>query len=233
MTLNSSLSAIIRAQDAQATIVPLVSRLLEVLPELTTRFDVVIVDDGSRDATVETAHELGLLYPQVHLVAHPSAWGPAAAMRSGLAHSAGHIVMYQDSARNLDATGLARLWRAIRVCDAAWTRYPSGTRDSKALGATAPEPIMGVQMIRRRPLEAWRDAAGEQDWIGFLIENGYRCHELAPVRQAAAAAEATWKGSAQLERTPRDRSLTAQTAEFSGARRPNYLERLKHFALGE
>ena len=38
--------------------------LLEVLPELTPRWDVLVMDNGSTDATVEVAHELVGRYPQ-------------------------------------------------------------------------------------------------------------------------------------------------------------------------
>jgi glycosyltransferase involved in cell wall biosynthesis len=41
-----------------------VGEILELASELTTRFGVVIIDDGSTDATFEVAEELAAQYPQ-------------------------------------------------------------------------------------------------------------------------------------------------------------------------
>ena len=56
----------------------------------------LIIDDGSNDATNEVAHELTRLFPQVRLFRHELPLGQEAAIRTGLAHSRGEMVVLRD-----------------------------------------------------------------------------------------------------------------------------------------
>jgi hypothetical protein len=204
-------------RNRQSSISPLVSHLLEVLPDLTPRFDVVVIDDGSNDATGEIAHDLALLYPQVFVVAHPAPWGPSASMRSGLLHSSADTVLYRSESCRLGWGCLEPLWQAVRTHDVAVAR----AADDPLNG----EP--GLQMIRRQALDAWRRDADDDNWQAYLVGRHYRCVELALDRPTRLA--------------PRGRSIHLPGAGVSqvrgtaevGTRRPNYLARIKAFALGE
>ena len=164
--LNDSLSVIIPVRDAEATLAADLGRLLEVLPDLTHRFEVVVVDDGSTDHTVEVARELAVEYPQLRLIRHAAQQGRDAAVQTGLLWAQGQTVFVQDEAAPASATDLLRLWslrkdetvvmaRAAErpgVFDAglltrltAWGQ----TLQSLASGRSAG----GVQMIRREAVE--------------------------------------------------------------------------------
>ena len=79
-----SLSALLPVHNAQATLAATVHEFLEILPEVTPRFEVVIADDGSTDATIEVADELATCYPQVSAVRHARRLGRVAAIRTEL-----------------------------------------------------------------------------------------------------------------------------------------------------
>ena len=55
---NARLPSCSPVENAQATLAKNVRRLLEVLPELTGQFEILIVDDGSSDATFEVAERV-------------------------------------------------------------------------------------------------------------------------------------------------------------------------------
>ena len=72
--MQRSLSVLLPVKDAQATLTASVHELLEVAADSSDRFELLIIDDGSTDATSEIAHELTYHYPQVGLIRHGT-WG--------------------------------------------------------------------------------------------------------------------------------------------------------------
>ena len=109
--MESSLSVLFPVHNAQATLGADVHRMLEVLPDLTHRFDLLIIDDGSTDATFEVGHELTLRYPQVKLVRHARPQGLAEAIRNGLNRTSGEMILVRDAQGGLGIDELPRLWR--------------------------------------------------------------------------------------------------------------------------
>jgi dolichol-phosphate mannosyltransferase len=83
-------------KDAQATLSSSVHAILDLATDTVDRFEVLIIDDGSSDATSEIAHELTRHYPQVRLLRHGSALGMEAAIRTGLNRSQGEVVVMED-----------------------------------------------------------------------------------------------------------------------------------------
>ena len=103
--LESSLTVLLPVQDAQATLTETVEEVLEAAADLTDRFELLIIDDGSADATGEIAHELTRHYPQIRTIRHARPMGREAALRSGLAESRGEVVFVRDAdARGDQAT---------------------------------------------------------------------------------------------------------------------------------
>jgi hypothetical protein len=95
-TLERSLSILLPVRDDQSTLSATVHRLLDVLADLPGRFELIVIDDGSTDATIEVADELAACYPQVTAVRHSRPLGQEAAIRSGLRCSSGDIVLVHD-----------------------------------------------------------------------------------------------------------------------------------------
>jgi glycosyltransferase involved in cell wall biosynthesis len=91
-----SLSVLLPVKDAQATLTDSVHEILDVVADSGNRFELLIIDDGSTDATNEVAHELSRHYPQVRLIRHHSSMGQEEAIRTGLKQSQGEIVLLRD-----------------------------------------------------------------------------------------------------------------------------------------
>jgi glycosyltransferase involved in cell wall biosynthesis len=90
------LSVLLPVKDAQATLAASVHDILDVVTDSGEQFELLIIDDGSTDATSEVAHELTYHYPQVRVVHHQTPLGREAAIRTGLARSRGKMVMLGD-----------------------------------------------------------------------------------------------------------------------------------------
>jgi glycosyltransferase involved in cell wall biosynthesis len=104
------LTVLLPVQNAQATLAGTVEEVLDATAALTDRFELLIIDDGSADATSEVAHELTRHYPQVRTIRHGKPMGRDAALRTGLAESQGEQVFVHDG----DRRTMARLAHGIR-----------------------------------------------------------------------------------------------------------------------
>lgn len=176
--MERSLTVLLPVHNVQSSLAATVAEVLEVVSELTERFELLIVDDGSSDATGEVAHELTTCYPQVRAIYHGECLGREAAVRTGLEHSSGEIVFFRDESSGLAIDGVPKLWRA--ACEhpvaAGRSQMPDAARQTW-IGAPHSAPGPGYQMI--------------------------------------------------------DRRTAAATVGPSRPVRPNFLSRLRHFALGE
>ena len=107
--LEASLSVVLPAHNEEANIEFVVRRCLEVLPRLVRDFEIVIVDDGSRDATPQIVDRLAAEDARVVVLHHPVNRGYGDALMTGFAHTRGDYVMFMDSDRQFDIADLERL----------------------------------------------------------------------------------------------------------------------------
>jgi glycosyltransferase involved in cell wall biosynthesis len=104
------LSYFFPAHNEEANLEALVAEALATLPTLAEQFEVVIVDDGSRDATGRIADELTAANPGVvRAVHHATNQGYGAALRSGFRAAAFEHVGFTDGDRQFKVADLGRL----------------------------------------------------------------------------------------------------------------------------
>ena len=108
--MNDSLSIVLPVCNAEATLPGQVARLLDVLPDLSPRLEIVLVDDASDDQTVDVARELAAEFPQLRLIRHRDRRGLPAAVRTGLQWARGRTVFVQEDPGALSTCQLRRLW---------------------------------------------------------------------------------------------------------------------------
>jgi len=104
-----ALSYFFPAHNEAANLRGLVEEALETLPSLAETFEVVIVDDGSRDATPALADELAAADPRVRAVHHPRNLGYGAALRTGFASSRHDLIAFTDGDRQFRVADLGLL----------------------------------------------------------------------------------------------------------------------------
>ncbi|MEM9586125.1 MAG: glycosyltransferase [Planctomycetota bacterium] len=110
--------------------------------------EILVVDDGSRDGTVDVLRELADELTEVRLVRHSRPRGMESAGQSGLERATGSLVFVQESEEPMS---LADLRRLFRISD-----------DESVVAARAesrPQPV-AAPLLRR--LRAWGTDAGKQ-----------------------------------------------------------------------
>ena len=107
--LPGSLSLVLPAHNEEENLGIVVDQALTALPRFTDRFEIVVVNDGSRDKTPEIAEGFARVDPRVEVVHHPVNRGYGAALTSGFKASTGDFVMFMDADRQFDINDLALL----------------------------------------------------------------------------------------------------------------------------
>jgi glycosyltransferase involved in cell wall biosynthesis len=109
----NSLSIFFPAYNDAATISGLVDQAVRVAAEITPDFEVIVVDDGSRDATGAVADRLAACDPRVRVVHHERNRGYGAALMTGFLAARKQWVFYTDGDGQYDVADLQKL--ALRV----------------------------------------------------------------------------------------------------------------------
>ncbi len=114
-----NLSYFFPAHNEEANLEGLVEEALAALPALAERFEIIAVDDGSRDATPEIADRLAAAHPDVVRVVHHAVnQGYGAALRSGFRAARYDLVCFTDGDRQFRVADLGRLTSRLQEADA-------------------------------------------------------------------------------------------------------------------
>ena len=110
------LSYFFPAHNEAANLRGLVEEALATLPNLADRFEIVIVNDGSRDETPAIADELTAANPGVvRAVHHRTNLGYGAALRSGFAAASFDRLAFTDGDRQFKVADLGRLMERLQA----------------------------------------------------------------------------------------------------------------------
>jgi glycosyltransferase involved in cell wall biosynthesis len=151
------LSYFFPAHNEEANLRGLVDEALETLPAIAETFEIVIVDDGSRDATGTIADELAATHPGVvRAVHHPTNLGYGSALLSGFRAARHEFVAFTDGDRQFRVADLALLTERLAQPD-------------------QPDAVVGFRIKRADPLvrtlyaRAYRVA--NLVWFGLRIRD--------------------------------------------------------------
>ena len=112
------LSYFFPAHNEEANVRELVAEALETLPSLAEVFEIIVVNDGSRDATGAIADELAAANPDVvRAVHHPTNLGYGAALLSGFRASRHELVAFTDGDRQFRVADIGRLTATLGEAD--------------------------------------------------------------------------------------------------------------------
>ena len=121
------------AHNEEANVEPLVAEARAALADLADTWEIVIVDDGSRDRTPEIADRLAAEDARVRTVHHPTNLGYGAALRSGFGAARYPLVAFTDGDRQFRVADLGILTARLQEPD-------------------APDVVAGVRIRRADPL---------------------------------------------------------------------------------
>jgi glycosyltransferase involved in cell wall biosynthesis len=197
--MRESLSIIIPVRDRQSAIGARTEALLELLGDLDSDLQLILVDDQSTDATPEILDDLRRKYPQIDVARCRRALGPAQAAEMALPKARGDFIFLHSSYEAVDASELLSLWklrgdsrlvvarattRVRRVDPGLFQRLRDWSRRLEAAEFSREETVPGLQMMRRTNVQALSYAAeGEQS-----LEVSHRSHRAVSIPKLSSLA---------------------------------------------
>jgi hypothetical protein len=214
--LNKSLTVVLPVYNGETRLRKSVHEILELASELTPKFGVLIIDDGSSDSTFEVAEDLAANYPQVSVRRHRNRRGLGPTIDYVQRRVRSDAVILHDGTTPINAGEMRSLWQqwigqsGITASPVAQGTMKNGARALAGVSSVhaalerAHRPIVGFQMIT--PVEGDDAADG----------NG----QARPAVQPTRANSEPMNSRGDLGRIP-------------PLPRPKFLSALANFALGE
>jgi polyisoprenyl-phosphate glycosyltransferase len=184
-----AISCVVPAYNEAANLGPLLAGLTAQLAGLTERWEVIVIDDGSRDAT-PAAMAPWLAQPGVRYVRLSRNFGKEAALTAGIDRAAGEVVLLMDADLQHPASlvpEMVEAWRqgADMVCaarasraDESWPKRIGTAIFYRLVNHNSPVPIPvdagDFRLMDRRVVDALkalpernRFMKGLYAWVGF------------------------------------------------------------------
>lgn len=214
--MERSLTVLLPVENSEATLTRNIRLLLEVLPELTDRFELLIVDDGSTDATFEVADELARQFPQIRVIRSTTPRGRTRAIQWGIRETSGEYLLLIDEDSSLPIDEIGRLWTASGQHDIVLGRLPSAAAYDPSRFRRLDGPSQGgYQILRRDVVGTVWDSLGHQLTLRA---------ELARIGGSWFEIEIGTSHIGSYRRGP---------SPATHPRGPNYLQAIRDFTLGE
>jgi hypothetical protein len=131
--LNKSLTIVLPVHNSESRLRKNVDEMLELAGELTDRFSILIVDDGSTDDTYDVADELAARFPQISVLRNASRRGLGPALATIRKRVKSDVIVVHDGVTPLDTSQVRRLWQQCLAADTQqWQAADSSTSASVA-----------------------------------------------------------------------------------------------------
>ena len=193
-----SITVAMPAYNEAENIEAMVEDVIQMMDPLADDYEVIVVDDGSRDGTGQVVKSLEQRYPQVRLVQHEVNQGYGAAVFSGLTNASKELVFFTDSDRQFDLQEIHKLLDLIDQADLI-VGYRAPRRDpfmrklngwgwsalvTLLFGYTARDIDCAFKLMHRTVIERLKDkvaSRGATFSAEFLIRakrDGFRIREV-------------------------------------------------------
>jgi glycosyltransferase involved in cell wall biosynthesis len=107
---NHGITAFFPAYNDAGTIASMVVAVRRALRELTDDYEIIVINDGSRDHTAEVLGELEDVFPELKVVHHPNNRGYGGALRTGFTSATKELIFYTDGDAQYDPREVASLY---------------------------------------------------------------------------------------------------------------------------
>ena len=107
------LSVVVLVYNEAESIAPLHAELIGVLDAMDTPYEVVYIDDGSRDGSTERLADLAISNSHVRVVSFRRNFGQTAAVQAGIDNSRGEILIFMDGDLQNDPHDIPRLLQKV------------------------------------------------------------------------------------------------------------------------
>lgn len=113
------LSIVIPAYNEESRLPRTLDRILAYLASHKRSSEVIVVDDGSRDATAAVAEGFAMRHKQVRLLRNPGNRGKGYSVRHGMLAANGEWVLFSDADLSAPIEEVEKLFRAVEESGAA------------------------------------------------------------------------------------------------------------------
>jgi len=114
-----SISIVIPAYNEEQRLGSTLNAILSFLNQRPSRFaEILVVDDGSRDATARIVERFSVDHPQIRLLRNPGNRGKGYSVRHGVLESRGEWILFTDADLSAPIEELDKLFDAVRRHDA-------------------------------------------------------------------------------------------------------------------
>lgn len=112
-----SLSVIFPAFNEEANIRAVVEDACRIIPQFAPVFEIIVVNDGSKDRTAEICDDLATEFSDVRVVHHARNRGYGAALKTGIEHARYDVIFFTDSDGQFDLREVATLLEQMDAHD--------------------------------------------------------------------------------------------------------------------
>jgi glycosyltransferase involved in cell wall biosynthesis len=118
------ISVVIPLRDEELNVAPLHEELTRVMAALRVEYELILVDDGSRDATFARLAEAQAGDPRLRVIRFTRNFGQTAAFAAGFAHARGRLIVTSDGDLQNDPADIPALLRLAATHDivCGWRR---------------------------------------------------------------------------------------------------------------
>ncbi len=113
----TAISAVLPAYNEEALIAATATSVASVLKDLVDDYEVIVVNDGSRDRTQEIVEALSEKDPHIRCVTHPVNRGYGEALRTGFSCATKELIFFTDGDRQFDIREIRRFLPEIAHAD--------------------------------------------------------------------------------------------------------------------
>ncbi|MEM3112784.1 MAG: glycosyltransferase family 2 protein, partial [Candidatus Anstonellales archaeon] len=113
------ISAVVPVYNEEGNLPILIPKLIEVLKRLGSPFEIIFVDDGSKDRSREILRDFGSKYPFIKILRLKENRGLSTALFVGLKEARGKIIVTLDSDLQNDPEDIPKLLKYLEVYDMA------------------------------------------------------------------------------------------------------------------
>ena len=176
-----ALTVVIPAYNEQARLPPQLQHILGYLRQAYPAFELIVVDDGSRDETAAAVQAALAGEPRARLLAYRPNQGKGRAVRTGVLASRGEQLVFLDADFSTPIEEIPRALEALRQADLV-----IGSRDLPASAIRVPQPL-----FRRLASELFK-------WVRLLMvglwdisdtQCGFKAYRGGVARQLFALAQ--------------------------------------------
>ncbi len=118
LSTKHSVSVILPAHNEEIAIAGTLHTVVDTLSDWVQNFEVIVVNDGSKDRTRAIVEEIATIDPHVRIINHPVNQGYGAALVSGFEAISKELVFFMDSDGQFDIRDLERFFAFIDEYDA-------------------------------------------------------------------------------------------------------------------